>query len=132
VSFDLLLTRSMHGRGVSFSPSWSTPSSVGVARSRVRARAPRSGPGLDFDMRLGRAGDGVSALTTRREPTMDEEPEVRITISRVLNVGYALKERLERVAAAEGVDATYLGRRIVDAGVSAREQVVGEREAGHE
>ena len=37
-----------------------------------------------------------------------------------------LKQRLERVAAAEGVDATYLGRRIVDAGVSAREQAAGD------
>jgi len=51
-----------------------------------------------------------------------EEPIRRVHISQVLNLGWDLRQRLEAVAAREHIDATCLGRRIVEAAVSARER----------
>jgi len=40
---------------------------------------------------------------------MEDEPIRRVHISQILNLGFDLRERLETVAAREGLDATGLG-----------------------
>jgi hypothetical protein len=61
-----------------------------------------------------------------------EEPIIRVTSSQILNLGYDLRRRLDAVAAREQIHPVTLGRRIVDAAVTAREQAQGVREGGHE
>jgi hypothetical protein len=63
---------------------------------------------------------------------MQYDPQERVVLnhrSQVLNIGYGLRRRLEVVARAEQLDATALGRRLIEAGVSAREQTGTGREA---
>jgi hypothetical protein len=55
---------------------------------------------------------------------MQYDPEARIVlnhVAQVVNIGYDLRRRLDAVARAEGLDATSLGRRLIEAGVAARE-----------
>jgi hypothetical protein len=64
---------------------------------------------------------------------MQYDPEERVVLNHVaqtVNVGYTLRRRLDAVARAEGLDATSLGRRIIEAAVTAREQAATGREAG--
>ena len=63
---------------------------------------------------------------------MDETPRVLASSTRVLNLGFTLRERLEAVAAREGMDGTTLGRRVVEAAVTAREQAQGVGGSGDE
>jgi hypothetical protein len=64
---------------------------------------------------------------------MQYDPEERVVLNHVaqtVNVGYDLRRRLDAVARVEGLDATSLGRRIIEAAVTAREQAATGREAG--
>jgi hypothetical protein len=61
-----------------------------------------------------------------------EELIVRVPVSQVLNLGFDLRQRLQAVADSEHIDATCLGRRIVDAVVSERERAEEAGEPGHE
>jgi hypothetical protein len=51
-----------------------------------------------------------------------EKQRVILGSAQVLNLGYHLRQRLEAVASAEQLDRTALGRRIIEAAVTAREQ----------
>jgi hypothetical protein len=59
-----------------------------------------------------------------------EQQHIQILASstRILNLGYELRTRLDAVAAAEQLDGTALGRRIIEAAVTAREQAAGSSE----
>jgi len=50
------------------------------------------------------------------------EPDVIISRSQVVNLGYNLRARLEAVARAEGLDVTSASRRVLTAWVEARER----------
>ena len=51
-----------------------------------------------------------------------DQYQVLASRTRVLNLGFDLRQRLDAVARAEQLDGTALGRRIIEAAVTAREQ----------
>jgi hypothetical protein len=53
---------------------------------------------------------------------------VRASAQQSVNIGLELPNRLERVAQADGLDATAAARRIIEAHVSAREHQLEQRE----
>jgi hypothetical protein len=76
-------------------------------------------------------GRGIEMTTSEGSPMQRYNPEERIVLSgssQVLNLGYALRRRLDEVARAEQLDGTALGRRIIFAAVMAREQPTNEDE----